>query len=85
MCIPKTKSVYPVLVWIHSISRSGGEEGGREAERDREEEEEERGEQRAAAAQGRDPIISGPRGPPLLLYTPLPYLPDTRHTCTHKK
>ena len=23
MCIPKTKSVYPVLVWIHSISRSG--------------------------------------------------------------
>ena len=23
MCIPKTKSVYPVLVWIHPISRSG--------------------------------------------------------------
>ena len=23
MCIPKTKSVYPVLVWMHSISRSG--------------------------------------------------------------
>ena len=23
MCIPKTKSVYPVPVWIHSISRSG--------------------------------------------------------------
>ena len=21
VCIPKTKSVYPVLVWIHSISR----------------------------------------------------------------